>query len=62
LEESKNTGGIRGRVIGSISSKDGDKLIILLGGGTKKGKQKNIDKAEAIWEEYKERKAKQKNK
>ncbi len=40
--------------------KDGDKLIILLGGGTKKGQQKDIDKAEAIWEEYKERKAKQK--
>ena len=42
--------------------KDGDKLIILLGGGTKKGQQKDIDKAEAIWKEYKERKAKQKKK
>ena len=40
--------------------KDGDKLIILLGGGTKKGQQKDIDKAETIWKEYKERKAKQK--
>lgn len=39
--------------------KDGDKLIILLGGGTKKGQQKDIRKAEAIWKEYKERKAKQ---
>ena len=37
--------------------KDGDKLIILLGGGTKKGQQKDIDKAESIWQEYKERKA-----
>ena len=42
--------------------KDGDKLIILLGGGTKKGQQKDIDKAESIWKEYKERKANQKKK
>lgn len=42
--------------------KDGDRLIILLGGGTKKGQQKDIYKAEAIWQEYKERKAKQKKK
>lgn len=42
--------------------KDGDKLIILLGGGTKKGQQKDIQKAEAMWKEYKDRKAKQKKK
>lgn len=42
--------------------KDGEKLIILLGGGTKKGQQKDIDKAEALWKEYKERKANQKKK
>ena len=42
--------------------KDGDRLIILLGGGTKKGQQKDIDKAEVIWKEYKERKANQKKK
>jgi len=42
--------------------KDGDRLIILLGGGTKKGQQKDIDKAEAIWKDYKERKANQKKK
>lgn len=42
--------------------KDGDKLIILLGGGTKKGQQKDIAKAEAFWKEYKERKAQQKKK
>ncbi len=40
--------------------RDGERLIILLGGGTKKGQQKNIDRAEALWEKYKERKAKQK--
>lgn len=42
--------------------KEGERLIILLGGGTKKGQQKDIDKAEAIWEEYKARKANQKRK
>jgi len=42
--------------------KDGDKLIILLGGGTKKGQQKDIDKAESIWKEYKERKANKRKK
>lgn len=42
--------------------KDGEKLIILLGGGTKKGQQKDIDKAEALWKEYKKRKANLKKK
>lgn len=42
--------------------KDGDRLIILLGGGTKKGQQKDIDKAEALWKEYKARKANRKTK
>jgi putative addiction module killer protein len=35
--------------------KDGDKLIILFGGGTKKGQQKDIDQAQKLWEEYKHR-------
>ena len=35
--------------------KDGDKLIILLGGGTKKHQQKDIDQAEYYWEEYKQK-------
>ena len=42
--------------------KDGERLIILLGGGTKKGQQKDIEKAESIWKKYKERKANQKKK
>lgn len=42
--------------------RDGERLIILLGGGTKKGQQKDIDRAEAIWEDYKKRKARQKKK
>jgi putative addiction module killer protein len=42
--------------------KDGDRLIILLGGGTKRGQQKDIEKAESIWKEYKERKTSQKKK
>ena len=36
--------------------KDGATLIILLGGGTKKRQQKNIDAAKARWREYKRRK------
>ena len=38
-------------------AKDGDKLIILLGGGTKKGQQSDIDRAKALWAEYKARKS-----
>jgi putative addiction module killer protein len=38
-------------------AKDGDRLIILLGGGTKKGQQSDIDRAKALWAEYKARKS-----
>src|SRR5665213_943064 len=34
-------------------ARDGDVLIILLGGGTKKGQQADIDQAKAMWAEYK---------
>ncbi len=36
--------------------KDGDTLIILLGGGTKKRQQRDIEAAQALWREYKQRK------
>ena len=36
--------------------KDGDTLIILLGGGTKERQQKDIEDARTIWKEYKRRK------
>lgn len=36
--------------------KDGDTLIVLLGGGTKKGQQTNIDRAKALFAEYKQQK------
>ena len=35
---------------------DGDTLIILLGGGTKKRQQKDIEAAQDLWREYKHRK------
>jgi|SRR6476620_1177172 putative addiction module killer protein len=38
-------------------AKDGDRLIVLLGGGTKKGQQSDIDRAKALWAEYKARKS-----
>jgi putative addiction module killer protein len=38
-------------------ARDGDALIILLGGGTKKGQQRDIARARAMWAEYKARKA-----
>ena len=36
--------------------KDGDKLVILLGGGTKKRQSKDIERAKAIWQAYKKQK------
>ena len=39
--------------------KDGERLVILLGGGTKKGQQRDISAAVARWRDYKERKAKE---
>jgi putative addiction module killer protein len=38
-------------------AKDGGKLIILLGGGTKQRQQSDIERAKAMWAEYKARKA-----
>ncbi len=37
-------------------AKDGDRLIILFGGGTKRGQQRDIDKAKTLHAEYKIRK------
>ena len=37
-------------------AKDGDMLIVLFGGGTKRGQQRDIDKAKQLLAEYKTRK------
>ena len=37
-------------------AKDGDTLIVLFGGGTKRGQQRDIDKAKELFAEYKARK------
>ena len=37
--------------------RDGDRLVILLAGGTKKRQQEDIRKAIANWDDYKKRKA-----
>ena len=36
--------------------KDGDRLVILLGGGTKKRQQADIEAAKGHWQDYKQRK------
>lgn len=41
-------------------AKDGLKIVVLLGGGSKKRQQKDIDAAVALWEDYKRRKAQMK--
>jgi putative addiction module killer protein len=38
--------------------KDGEMLVILLGGGTKKRQQADIESARALWQEYKQSKRK----
>ena len=37
-------------------AKDGLQLIVLLGGGSKKGQQRDIDRAVGLWHDYKQRK------
>ena len=37
--------------------RDGERLIILLGGGTKQRQEKDVERAIELWEEYKRRKA-----
>jgi putative addiction module killer protein len=39
--------------------KDGDALVILVGGGTKKGQDSDIKVAHERWKDYKERKARE---
>jgi len=36
--------------------KDGETIVILLGGGTKKRQQKDIEAAQTLWQDYKRRK------
>ena len=40
--------------------KDGETVVILLGGGTKKRQQKDIDNTKALWAKYKKRKKQEK--
>ncbi len=39
--------------------RDGDRLVILVGGGTKKRQQEDIRHAKANWEDYRMRKVKE---
>ena len=38
--------------------KDGERIVIILGGGTKRRQQKDINAAKAYWQDYKARKRK----
>jgi putative addiction module killer protein len=40
-------------------AKEGDDIIMLLGGGTKRRQQTDIERARILWQEYKSRKAAQ---
>lgn len=40
-------------------AKDGQRIIVLLGGGTKKRQQKDIDRAIALWNDYQQRKSRE---
>lgn len=42
--------------------KDGERLVILLAGGTKKRQQRDIEAAKVRWEDYKQRKRQRGNK
>ena len=38
-------------------AKDGEEIVVLLGGGTKRRQQSDITRAKVLWAEYKSRKA-----
>jgi putative addiction module killer protein len=40
--------------------RDGERLVILLGGGTKKRQQENIHRAQNLWADYRRRKKEEK--
>jgi len=37
-------------------AKDGPRIIVLIGGGTKKGQQRDVERAINLWKDYKRRK------
>jgi putative addiction module killer protein len=51
-----NTGLILGRATGVYLGRDGDMLVILLTGGTKKRQQRDIQTAAELWKAYRHNK------
>jgi hypothetical protein len=56
VRESSNTGSTSGQATEPIFGKDGDRVIVLLGGGSKKRQQRDIATAIELWKDYKQRK------
>jgi putative component of toxin-antitoxin plasmid stabilization module len=56
VPESPNFVSTSAPAIAFTFGKDGERLVILLGGGSKKRQQSDIAVAHALWVEYKKRK------
>jgi len=57
-EACSSTGSTLGPAIAFYFGKDGEALVILVGGGTKKGQGDDIPRAHERWADYKQRKGK----
>jgi len=57
--ESTSIGSISGPGFRIYLGKDGERLVILLAGGTKKRQHNDIEDAQARWQDYKKRKVRE---
>ena len=57
MKACSSAGSIGDQAIASDFGRDGEELIIPLGGGSKKGQQGDISRAKDRWSDYRNRKA-----